>query len=235
MVWINAELALGGDRRTAADLADVRAPKRPHPHRRAQAAPARGRDGDRGEREPRRHQARAGLRLESTLEKAFGSQNGASLREGVGAKRLAAGLERKVDVLTAVATALVLLFGARQVRAGGLTPGQLVVFMLYLKAAFKPMRDVAKYTGRIAQASASAERIVELLDEQPEIVDAPHAVDAPTLPRRPVLRARDVRLRAGTARAARRVAARAAGCHGRARGSLGRRQVERARTRAPPL
>ena len=148
------------------------------------------------------------LGLEGTLEKAFGSQNEANLREGVRAKRLAAGLERKVDVLTAVATALVLLFGARQVRAGTLSPGQLVVFMLYLKAAFKPMRDVAKYTGRIAQASASAERIVELLDEQPEIVDAPHAVDAPRFrgdlsfehvtfgyePGRPALR--DVSLRA---------------------------------------
>lgn len=148
------------------------------------------------------------LGLEETLEKRFASQNVASLREGVRAKRLAAGLERKVDLLTAVGTALVLLFGARQVREGTLTPGELVVFMLYLKTAFKPMRDLAKYTGRIAQASASGERIVDLLDREPEIADAKHAVEAPPfrgeiafehvtfgyVPGRPVLR--DVSLHA---------------------------------------
>src|SRR3954468_9762127 len=121
------------------------------------------------------------LGLERTLERAFASQNTASLKEGVKAKKLAAGLERKVDVLTAIGTAMVLLFGARQVRSGSLSPGELVVFMLYLKTAFKPMQDLAKYAGRIAQASASAERILELLDTRPEITDAPDAVAAPRL------------------------------------------------------
>lgn len=119
------------------------------------------------------------LGLESTLEKTFAAENQASLRNGVKSKRLAAGLERKVDVLSSLGTALVLLFGAREVKAGSLTPGELVVFMFYLKTAFKPMRDLAKYTGRLAQASASAERILDLLDEKPEITDAAHAVDAP--------------------------------------------------------
>ncbi len=119
------------------------------------------------------------LGLEGTLEKSFASQNQASFRDGVQAKRLAAGLERKVDVGASLGTAAVLFFGARQVQSGRLTIGELVVFMFYLKTAFKPMRDLAKYTGRIAQASASAERILDLLDEEPEIVDAPHAVDAP--------------------------------------------------------
>ena len=121
------------------------------------------------------------LGLESTLEQSFASQNQASLRDGVKAKRLAAGLERRVDVLTSIGTALVLVVGARQVRAGSLTPGELLVFMFYLKTAFKPMRDLAKYTGRIAQASASGERILDLLDTEPEITDARHAVDIPPL------------------------------------------------------
>jgi ATP-binding cassette subfamily B protein len=151
------------------------------------------------------------LGLERTQEQAFASQNQASLREGVQAKRLAAGLERKVDVLAAIGTALVLFFGARQVQGGRLSAGELVIFMLYLKTAFKPMRDLAKYTGRIAQASASAERIVELLDEAPEITDSPHAVEAPRFrgelafehvtfgyePGRPVLRDVSLRVRPG--------------------------------------
>ena len=119
------------------------------------------------------------LSLERILERRFASQNSASLREGVRAKKLAAGLERKVDVLVAVGSALVLYVGAQQVQRGALTAGELVVFMLYLKTAFKPMRDVAKYTGRIAQAAAAGERIVDLLDTEPEIRDEPGAVAAP--------------------------------------------------------
>ncbi|HEV2820226.1 MAG TPA: ABC transporter ATP-binding protein, partial [Solirubrobacteraceae bacterium] len=119
--------------------------------------------------------------LEKVLEKGFASQNAKSLKEGVQAKRLAAGLERRVDVLVGVGTALVLWFGALQVRRGALTPGELVVFLTYLKTSFKPMRDLAKYTGRIARASASGERVVDLLDTELEVRDAPHARPAPAL------------------------------------------------------
>ncbi|MBA3328634.1 MAG: ABC transporter ATP-binding protein [Solirubrobacterales bacterium] len=121
------------------------------------------------------------LGLEKTLEKGFAASNHASLKEGVQGKRLAAGLERRVDVLVGIGTALVLWFGALQVRKGAITPGDLVVFLMYLKTAFKPMRDLAKYTGRLAQAAAAAERVVELMDTEPDVRDRPGAVPAPAL------------------------------------------------------
>jgi ABC-type multidrug transport system fused ATPase/permease subunit len=101
--------------------------------------------------------------------------NAKSLTSGAKATKLSAGLERKTDLLVGLATALVLYVGARRALAGALTAGELVVFLTYLKAAFKPMRDLAKYTGRIAQAGASAERIADLLQVSPDIVDAPGA------------------------------------------------------------
>ena len=52
----------------------------------------------------------------------------------------------------------------------------MVLFLTYLKIAMKPLRDMAKYTGRIARASASGERIADLLDEPIEIADAPGAL-----------------------------------------------------------
>ena len=113
--------------------------------------------------------------LEPTLQRAFASTNDRTLRDGVKAKRLSAGLERKTDVLIAVATGLVLYIGARSVLAGRITPGELVVFVSYLKSAFKPMRDLAKYTGRLAKAAASGERIVDLLETAPDVQDAPGA------------------------------------------------------------
>lgn len=119
------------------------------------------------------------LSLERVFSGAFASQNQKSLKEGVKAKRLAAGLERTVDVLIALSTALVLYFGARLVIGGALTPGDLVVFTTYLKSAFKPMRDFAKYTGRLAKASAAGERIIDILDAEPTIRDEPGSQPAP--------------------------------------------------------
>jgi len=117
--------------------------------------------------------------MEGSVEAAFDQANHRSLADGVKAKRLSAGLERTTDVLVAVSTGGVILVGARLVIAGRLTPGDLIVFMTYLKNAFKPMRDMAKYTGRIAKAAASGERLVDLLDTAPEIVDRPGATVAP--------------------------------------------------------
>ena len=118
------------------------------------------------------------LSLEDTLADSFASQNKKSLKQGVRGKRLAAGLERTVDVIIAYGAALILWAGARLVLNGELTPGDLLVFIAYLKSAFRPMRDLAKYTGRIAKASASGERILDVLDTMPDIRDRPQAVSA---------------------------------------------------------
>ncbi|MCG9893727.1 MAG: ABC transporter ATP-binding protein/permease [Thermosynechococcaceae cyanobacterium MS004] len=121
------------------------------------------------------------LSLEETFAQAFVGQSKKSLRDGVKAKRLEAQLERTVDLIIAIATALILGRGAHLVTHGAMTPGDLLVFLSYLKNAFKPVRDFAKYTGRLAKATAAGERILNLLDQTPAIVDAPHARPAPRL------------------------------------------------------
>lgn len=119
------------------------------------------------------------LSLEGAFVDSFSSQNLKSLREGIRAKRLSARLERTVDVLIACATALVLWYGAKLAVQGLITPGDLLVFLAYLKNAFKPAQDLAKYTSRIAKASAAAERVLDVLDRVPEIRDSPGARLAP--------------------------------------------------------
>jgi ATP-binding cassette subfamily B protein len=118
------------------------------------------------------------LSLGALQEKAFARQNKKSLKQGAKAQRLAAGLERKVDIILAVATALVLWRGVHLVVAGAITPGTLILFITYLKFVFRPIRQVAKYLTRIARATASGERILEILDTEPEISDRPGAVEA---------------------------------------------------------
>ncbi|WP_253705344.1 ABC transporter ATP-binding protein [Brachybacterium sp. P6-10-X1] len=109
--------------------------------------------------------------LEKTVAHEFADGNEKAMKAGVTAKRLAAGLERSTDVLVGIAQAAVLVAGSLQVLRGSMTPGDLVLFMMYLKIAMKPLRDMAKYTGRIARATASGERIADLLDERVEIED----------------------------------------------------------------
>jgi ATP-binding cassette, subfamily B, bacterial len=121
------------------------------------------------------------LSIEDRAAESFTVANRRSLKDGVKAKRLAAGLERMVDLLVALATALVLYFGALQVMRARITPGDLIVFITYLKATFRPIRSYAKYTARLAKASAAGERVVELLDEVPDVRDAPEARPAPPL------------------------------------------------------
>lgn len=119
------------------------------------------------------------LSLEGVHEKTFMAQERASLKEGVQGKRLTARLISIVDILIAIATAAVVWYGARLALLGEMTPGDLIVFLAYLKGAFKPTRNLAKFAGRIAKAAASAERVIEVLETTPLIRNRPGAVDAP--------------------------------------------------------
>jgi len=119
--------------------------------------------------------------LEGILEQEFANNNRKNLKEGVRGTRLAASMERSVDIFIGASTALVLWYGAQFVLRGALTVGDLIVFLAYLKSAFRPMSDLAKYTARIAKATASGERVLEILETKPAIEDAPHARPAPAL------------------------------------------------------
>ena len=119
------------------------------------------------------------LSLEGVFDSDFAKRSQQSLSEGVKSARLSARLERTVDMLTAVATALVLWFGARLAMRGELTPGELIVFLTYLKRGFRPLQDFAKYTARIAKATAAGERVLEILEKLPDVRDVPGAVAAP--------------------------------------------------------
>jgi ATP-binding cassette subfamily B protein len=119
------------------------------------------------------------LGLEEQLAQTFVRRNKASQKQDLKGARLSAGLGRTVGFLIAIATAVVLWYGSRLVLDRELTPGDLLVFLAYLKNAFRPVQDFAKYTGRLAKATAAGERVLNLLDQDPEVADHPGAVAAP--------------------------------------------------------
>ena len=119
------------------------------------------------------------LSLEKQFAQIFAKQNHSNLKDGVKVKRLTASLERAVDVIIALATAIVLGRGTLMVMNHTLSPGDLLVFLSYLKNAFKPVRNFAKYTGRLAKATAAGDRILDILDLSADIQDLPAAKPAP--------------------------------------------------------
>lgn len=119
------------------------------------------------------------LGLEEQISTEFAGANDKDMLEGVEGKRLSAGLERSVDLLAGLGLAIVLWFGTLQVLRGRISPGDLLIFVSYLKHTFRPVRDYAKYTARLAKAAAAGERVVSILDQNPTVADAPDAVAAP--------------------------------------------------------
>ena len=118
---------------------------------------------------------------EAHEEAQFDRDNKGSLRAGLRATRLTWQLNRVVDVVLAFGTGGVIWLGVGQVRAGALTPGDLLVFTAYLASLYKPIRRLAGLTSRLAKAQVCGERIVTILEIEPEIQDAPDAIEAPPL------------------------------------------------------
>ncbi|NJM41879.1 MAG: ABC transporter ATP-binding protein [Anaerolineae bacterium] len=77
------------------------------------------------------------------------------------------------------ADAAVVWLGARMVLTNELSIGDLLVFLAYLKSTLKPIQDFAKYTGRLAKAAAAGERVIDLLNQEPDVRNLPDARPAP--------------------------------------------------------
>jgi ABC-type multidrug transport system fused ATPase/permease subunit len=111
-----------------------------------------------------------------------------------------------------LAQAAVLLLGARMVAHGTLPVGYFIAFNLLLAMLVMPLRSLGMWVGQAQRATASGERIFQVLDEPEDVADRPGAVELPPgdgairlddvsfsyLPGRPVLERLDLALDAGT-------------------------------------
>ena len=84
-----------------------------------------------------------------------------------------------VELLSAVATAAILLYGGNQVIEGAATIGVLASFVFYLQSFFDPIQSLSQLYTTYQAGMAALDKIFELLDEEPEISDRPDAVALP--------------------------------------------------------
>jgi ATP-binding cassette subfamily B protein len=87
-----------------------------------------------------------------------------------------------VELLSAVATGVILIYGGSQVIDGGaVTIGVLASFVFYLQSFFDPIQALSQLYTTYQAGMAALDKIFELLDEEPEIVDKDGALELPRL------------------------------------------------------
>lgn len=87
-----------------------------------------------------------------------------------------------VELLSAVAIALIIAFGGLDVMAGAMTFGSLVAFIQYAQRFYRPISDLSEKYNILQSAMASSERIFGVLDREPRIVDAETPAPIPQHP-----------------------------------------------------
>lgn len=156
-------------------------------------------------------EAQAFARTDRNMER-FSRANAANRDANVSATAVSSAFSPAAELLSAVATAIVLGAGGYLVVQGQASVGTIAAFVLWVGNFFRPIQQLSAVYTQAQAALAGAERVFGLLDEPVELQDAPDAIELPRLrgevrfkdvtfgyePERPVLRGLDLDIAAGT-------------------------------------
>src|SRR3954467_13432502 len=92
---------------------------------------------------------------------------------------LNAGYFPAVELLSAVATAAILIYGGNRVVDGALTIGVLASFVFYLQSFFDPIPSRSQLYTTYQAGRPALDKIFELLDEKPDVADSAESVELP--------------------------------------------------------
>jgi ATP-binding cassette, subfamily B, bacterial len=84
-----------------------------------------------------------------------------------------------VDLLSTAALAIVLGYGGHLYFEDAVTLGTLFAFMLYVQNFFDPVQQLSQLYGTFLSATAALDKIMDVLDKKPEVVDRPGAIELP--------------------------------------------------------
>ncbi len=105
----------------------------------------------------------------------FRERNAANRDANVQAVAITSAFSPAIDVLSTLATALVIGYGGYLVFAGSISVGVLTAFLIYVQQFFRPVQLASQFYTQAQSALAGAERIYNILDEEPEPPDPPGA------------------------------------------------------------
>jgi ABC-type multidrug transport system fused ATPase/permease subunit len=84
-----------------------------------------------------------------------------------------------VDLLSAISTVVVLGYGGYRYFEGSISEGTIFAFMLYVSNFFDPIQQLSQLYNTFLSATAALDKIMDVMDEEPQIVDAKDARDLP--------------------------------------------------------
>ncbi|WP_261303616.1 ABC transporter ATP-binding protein [Paenibacillus andongensis] len=113
--------------------------------------------------------------LEAVEKDRFGQKNNKFLERALALTKWNAVTNAIINTLTDIAPLLVLAYGGYQVIQGHLTVGAFIAFYAFLDRLYNPLRRLINSSTELTQASASLDRVVELMNEPYDIVDSPNA------------------------------------------------------------
>ncbi|MHB1158904.1 MAG: ABC transporter ATP-binding protein [Chloroflexota bacterium] len=111
----------------------------------------------------------------------FAQRNAANRDANVGATAVTSAFSPAIDLLSTVATIIVVAFGGYLAIEGAVTVGLVVAFLGYVQQFFWPIQQVSQIYTQAQSAMAGAERIFDLLDTEEEMVDATHTMPLPPI------------------------------------------------------
>jgi ATP-binding cassette subfamily B protein/subfamily B ATP-binding cassette protein MsbA len=117
-------------------------------------------------------EAQAFNRTEANIER-FRERNAANRAANVQAVAITSAFAPAIDVLSTLATAVVIGYGGYLVVTGTLTVGLLTAFLIYVQQFFRPIQLASQVYTQAQAALAGGERIYNILDEEPELPDPP--------------------------------------------------------------
>jgi len=129
-------------------------------------------------------------------ENAFTSRTSAAMQKRLAQHGWELGYWLAIGILFSLGTAGLVWFGSKQVLAGRLTVGELLIFLAYLTQLYEPLNQLSHVGATVANAVVGTQRVFEILETPEEVKDSPQA--------RPVLSARQVAAGTGSSSPARR-------------------------------
>jgi len=111
----------------------------------------------------------------------FNRENYHNFRAQMKNAQLMATLTPIIEFLAALGVTIIIWYGGREVIGGHLTSGALIAFLIYVVNLSNPMKRLSRVYGSIQRALAAAQRVFEVLDTEPEIKDAPDAIELPPI------------------------------------------------------
>jgi ABC-type multidrug transport system fused ATPase/permease subunit len=107
----------------------------------------------------------------------FASANAANRDANISAQSITSAFSPALDILSNVGLGIVVAYGGYLALGEAASVGIVVTFLFYVRRFFEPLQGIANLYAQLQGALAAAERIFDLLDQQPQVTDTPDAIE----------------------------------------------------------